>query len=141
MRCCASTYCVHILNTHKICSNLLNSLNIFTKEISSSNVLLDFLITYLDDSVIIQLGYQSFDINTNNFKQKKIINWCIIGKQLVVTNWIFDNLHLGIINSYYPKFCDNVLVTQCFDIDIDNLCDPKKIQKKPTKWLFKRVQV
>ncbi len=43
-------------------------------------------------------------------------------------NWIFDNLPLGIINSYYPKFSDNLLGTQCFDID--NLSDPKKIFKK-----------
>jgi hypothetical protein len=35
--------------------------------------------TYLDDPVIIQIGYQCFDINTNNYKQKKKINWCIIG--------------------------------------------------------------
>ncbi len=37
IRCCTSTYCVHTLNTKKICSNL-KSLNTFTKEIGSPNV-------------------------------------------------------------------------------------------------------
>ncbi len=53
----------------------------------------------------------------------------------MVINQLFDNLPLCITNDYYPKFSHNLLSTQFFDIDIDNLCDP---QKKPTQWLLNK---
>jgi hypothetical protein len=53
----------------------------------------------------------------------------------MVINQLFDNLPLCITNDYHPKFSHNLLSTQFFDIDIDNLCDPPK---KPTQWLLNK---
>jgi hypothetical protein len=73
-------------------------------------------IIYLDDLIIIQVGFQSLNLNTKYIERENHFNLIF-----------FKPYNLCIVNQLFSN-----------SVDIDNLCGPKKIQKKPTQQLLKK---